>query len=525
MAINFPNSPVNGDTYTFNAVTYVYSKSGTDEGYWRVALPSVSGVATVAEIDAGVNAVKYISPLGLENSKYNLPQDKTPILLVISGQSNAAGSNLGGPNPANENIYTWNGSTNAWGGSSYLMAPWTLSSPHGNSGNSNIGLATAHRLHTETGRPVYIVFDAVGGTSIEKWVETGITSERYVALTDKITAALATPELTGITKADLVIWQQGEEDALTHSFQNYLDSYTTLMEQFRAESWCEDTTPILCGGASELHDRYEPNRAARHYNNKFDTFCVWVNSGGLETEGDATHFSGTSLWEMGYYRMYQAYVQAPQLTDNEQSLFYGRGVGVANPADPTVVTSFSSLVSWDSKTNEFPVNAAAATGSVSWGFECSADGNYTYAFGYQTSTDNLANYTLVAGRDVTATSTGDYGGGFGYQNVLTAPYGFVSGRGNTIADDGGAAVGTFSKYNTEHIDEVMFQVGIGTSNSNRDNAITCRKSGEVEIKVPTNTAMPRINNGLQFSLDSDTVLRVYVKGSDGTVRSATLNLT
>ena len=70
MSINFPNSPVNGDTYTFNAVTYVYSKSGTDEGYWRVALPSVSGVATVAEVNEGINSVKYISPLAFKDSEY-----------------------------------------------------------------------------------------------------------------------------------------------------------------------------------------------------------------------------------------------------------------------------------------------------------------------------------------------------------------------------------------------------------------------------------------------------------------------
>lgn len=70
MAINFPNSPVNGNTYKYNDVTYIYSKNGVDEGYWKVALPQVSGVATTAEVDAGVDAVKYISPAALQGSKY-----------------------------------------------------------------------------------------------------------------------------------------------------------------------------------------------------------------------------------------------------------------------------------------------------------------------------------------------------------------------------------------------------------------------------------------------------------------------
>ena len=46
MAINFPNSPVNGNTYKYNEVTYIYSKNGIDEGYWKVALPQVSGIAS-----------------------------------------------------------------------------------------------------------------------------------------------------------------------------------------------------------------------------------------------------------------------------------------------------------------------------------------------------------------------------------------------------------------------------------------------------------------------------------------------
>ena len=72
MAINFPNSPLDGNTYTFNDVTYVYVKNGTDVGYWRVALPKVSGVATAAEIDAGVNAVKYISRHKRKNGKEDI---------------------------------------------------------------------------------------------------------------------------------------------------------------------------------------------------------------------------------------------------------------------------------------------------------------------------------------------------------------------------------------------------------------------------------------------------------------------
>lgn len=70
MAINFPSPAINGQTYKYNEVTYIYSKNGTDEGYWKVSLPTVSGVATPEEIDEGSNNVKYASPQGLAGSKY-----------------------------------------------------------------------------------------------------------------------------------------------------------------------------------------------------------------------------------------------------------------------------------------------------------------------------------------------------------------------------------------------------------------------------------------------------------------------
>tara|TARA_R110000744_G_C19357402_1_gene561021 strand:+ start:1194 stop:2849 length:1656 start_codon:yes stop_codon:yes gene_type:complete len=86
MAINFPNSPVNGNTYKYNEVTYIYSKNGIDEGYWKVALPHVSGVATTEEVDEGTNMIKYISPASLQASKYSQGNE----ILVTSDRGDTA---------------------------------------------------------------------------------------------------------------------------------------------------------------------------------------------------------------------------------------------------------------------------------------------------------------------------------------------------------------------------------------------------------------------------------------------------
>lgn len=75
MAINFPNNPVNGNTYTYQDTEYMFTQSSGQEGYWKVVQPIASGIANVQEIDDGIEPVKYITPENLELSKYNKEVD------------------------------------------------------------------------------------------------------------------------------------------------------------------------------------------------------------------------------------------------------------------------------------------------------------------------------------------------------------------------------------------------------------------------------------------------------------------
>ena len=71
MAINFPNTPVNGSTYDYLKVRYTYTKpNAAYEGYWRVTTPGSVGIATSVEIDASSDDAKYITPEGLGGSQY-----------------------------------------------------------------------------------------------------------------------------------------------------------------------------------------------------------------------------------------------------------------------------------------------------------------------------------------------------------------------------------------------------------------------------------------------------------------------
>jgi len=67
--IDFPSSPLNGNTYTFGSVTYTYVVSGAS-GYWAVLTGGTTGQATGAEVNTGTDNIKYMTPLSIENSEY-----------------------------------------------------------------------------------------------------------------------------------------------------------------------------------------------------------------------------------------------------------------------------------------------------------------------------------------------------------------------------------------------------------------------------------------------------------------------
>ncbi|EDG8890911.1 hypothetical protein CAJ82_23580, partial [Salmonella enterica subsp. enterica serovar Typhi] len=189
-------------------------------------------------------------------------------IIAITGQSNAAGAKEGGPNPANDKIVIWDGVTGDWGSSDYTKPPLSHSTPNGNNGNNNIALAFAHRLVDEhKAEKVFIIYDAVGGSPIEDWMENGVNSERYAAIKRKIEAALASQEIvaTGKKEIDFLVFAQGEENALTDTVTAYQKKLTTLDKQFRAESWMSDTTPMFIMGMSGLHMRYQVWQAQVNY--------------------------------------------------------------------------------------------------------------------------------------------------------------------------------------------------------------------------------------------------------------------
>ena len=88
MAINFPNAPVNGNTYDYLGIRYTWKDTGGGTGLWQITSPGSYGVATAAEINTGTDPVKYVTPLELKSSKYIEETDVASVLDVFLGTDN-----------------------------------------------------------------------------------------------------------------------------------------------------------------------------------------------------------------------------------------------------------------------------------------------------------------------------------------------------------------------------------------------------------------------------------------------------
>jgi hypothetical protein len=99
MAINFPDNPVNGSTYDYEGVRFIFKDTG-EAGYWQVGSLGAVGAATTEQVDEGTDALKFVTPDSLEGSKYTV-EDGTYTELRAQGTTK---SDVGLSNVANFGI-------------------------------------------------------------------------------------------------------------------------------------------------------------------------------------------------------------------------------------------------------------------------------------------------------------------------------------------------------------------------------------------------------------------------------------
>lgn len=258
------------------------------------------GAALVGTTDGQTAQVKFDA---LDKS----PLQK-PLVVVASGQSNMMGVGTGGTFYVNENVQVWN--PNNAGADKFqtldLATAFTMAcgGGFGGGGKNNLAAAFCHRLHQETGRPVYLIIEALGAQAIAPgWLDASNTV--WDDLDTQVTAALAA---LGIDTIDVFIWHQGEGDyGVSTDPATYWDRLNNqfIEDTLKAASWWGDETPFIAG---EMALRVAAqNRQIRRLNYDGASNGVAVSSAGIPMH-DAVHFSGAGLFEMGYKRYYQAYL-------------------------------------------------------------------------------------------------------------------------------------------------------------------------------------------------------------------------
>lgn len=131
-------------------------------------------------------------------------------------------------------------------------------------------------------------------------------------------------------------------------------------------------------------------------------------------------------------------------------------------------------------------NSASGTLSVALGGGNTASGGFSFATGYKTTASGYGSHSI--GR--TANASGDYSFAGGYSSRTDGTYSFGYGNYITTKDAYEFAVG---KYNapgsgvaeTDASTSILFSVGCGTSDDNRENAIEIRSNGDIMLKGET----------------------------------------
>lgn len=244
----------------------------------------------------------------------------SPITIVAAGQSNMVGwtGANNGPLFSMSSVSIWDRGTQTFRNADLSSNTYVVYSGDGNpanyigGGRNNLAVAFAYRLSRETGRSVRIIFNATGARNSSFWVGNGRNSTDWLALLSDISAS-------GVTNIDYFLWQQGEEDAITNKT---VGVYTAVLDKLRtqamAESWWKDDTALLIGKPSQQW----ADTASRDYLvSEIDAFSniVYRNVGIAQqgspffrdsvypgVTGDLIHFTGRSLYSLGYYNYWQA---------------------------------------------------------------------------------------------------------------------------------------------------------------------------------------------------------------------------
>lgn len=325
------------DTGSVVAGTLIYVREDAYRGDFEVTSPDT--------IDIGTDNITF-------NSLVVGDTDEFDVILLI-GQSNAAGSGTGGDWIDNDNVYVWNAGYSGSTGTAAVAGNTARSAvPFALDGSNNLGIHAADKYQRATGRRVLLVVMARGGTSITEMNDVGgIIYDPMIANMEEVFDTYPNSRLVG------VLWHQGEADQFeTNAW--YVTEFQTLLTNLRAQDWFPEDTPVVVG---ELYfGEYSAGAQWRQietlsYLPLLDHRIGCVSSGGLDAVDESftdsggspyrVHFTGASLRLFGHryggalLSMINGTYTSPKFNIHERVSYKPTGVSV----EPIVIGASSSL--------------------------------------------------------------------------------------------------------------------------------------------------------------------------------------
>lgn len=166
----------------------------------------------------------------------------------------------------------------------------------------NFGIWFCDRLATSFNVDVRYVLISRGGMEIACWIpEISSRKKAYPVILEYYSD-------TGLQPADIMLWHQGENDAVKYSNTSkkvYKERFLKVISQLRADHIIDTGAPVITGGmamkGAEHIDLALRELAAE---NRLIYYC---DVSGLKTK-DGIHFTGLSLIELGEDRYFSQFV-------------------------------------------------------------------------------------------------------------------------------------------------------------------------------------------------------------------------
>lgn len=225
-----------------------------------------------------------------------IPSQKNIWIFIMAGQSNMAGRGFVEPRDTLTDSRILAIDRN--GQLILAKEPLNLNEPSMVGLDCGMSFARAMLKHVPKDISILVLHTAVGGSSIQKWIDDSI--HREVPLLTNFKQRVQQAKQYGEVKG--ILWHQGESDANEKGIPVYTANLKKLFDQFR--TICGDPSlPIVMGElgyfSQTSHASFMSINALMHQYKQMDSDAAVVSAKRLDHKGDFLHFNTVGQRKLG----------------------------------------------------------------------------------------------------------------------------------------------------------------------------------------------------------------------------------